>query len=211
MMRKGIWSAAVAVLILGAANSPVFADSHHSKNGNSEWTRKEQRLESSISNTLQTFVPKVESVASTLVSTLGGQSGTTVTNSVYLPSSVTADVSTIQADAAQLQTTDAPGLLTQLQQLERKIELAKEALSHLKEHSSGSAKRMQHDLAKLNKVDAAFEQSVTDLKTSYQTLQADPTSHADYNAANRAWKNVEHYGKKIEEWSHEWSSSNQGN
>ncbi len=209
-MRKGIWSAVAAVLLVGAASSPVLADSH-SKKGSSEWTKKEQRLENDIASTLQTFVPKVESVASTLVSQLGGQSGTTVTNSVYLPSSVTADVSTIQADVAQLQTLSAPQLLVQLQKIEVKIERTKTALNRLKEHSSESAKGTQHELAKLNKEDARFEQSVSDLKAAYQTLVAAPTSHADYNAANRVWKNVLHEGKKIEEWSHEWSSAKGGN
>ncbi|MHB1628366.1 MAG: hypothetical protein ACYCVB_08320 [Bacilli bacterium] len=208
-MRKGIWSAMAAVLLVGAASSPALADGH-AKNGSSGWMRKEQRLQSGIASTLQTFVPKVESAASTLVSQLGGQSGTTVTGSVYLPTSVTADVSTIQADAALLQTLSAPQLLKQLQKIEVKIERTKSALNRLKEHASESAKGMQHELAKLNKEDAQFEQSVSDLKAAYQTLAAGPASHAVYNAANRVWKNVLHEGKKIEEWSHEWSSANGG-
>ena len=209
-MRKGILSAMVAVMLVGAASSPVLADSHSQK-GSSEWAKKEQRLESQISSTIQTFVPKVESVDSSLASQLGGQSGTTVTGTVYLPPSITTDVSTIQASAAQLQTSDAAQLLKQLQKLERQIELTKEALNHVKKHSGESAKSQQNKLTKLTKEYALFEQAVSDLKTAYQTLVAAPTSHADYSAAKQAWKRVEHDGKKIEEWSREWSSAKGGN
>lgn len=199
-MKKVFVGFMITALVVAGSTAPVMADSHK---GNSEWTKKEQHLASSIADTLQTYVPKVELAESALATKLNG---TTVTSSVYLSQTVTADVSTIQVDATQLQTGKASDLLKELKVLEKQIERTKEALKHVKSKANESSKSNQSHLAKLEKENTKFEQSVIDLKTAYQTLQANPTLHAAYNKAKKAWKQVEHEGKKIEQWSKEWSS-----
>jgi len=199
-VKKGFVGFIITAIVVVGSTAPVLADSHQ---GSSEWTKKEQHLASSIADTLQTYVPKVETVESALATKLNGS---TVTSSVYLSQTVTTDLSTIQLEATQLQTGKASDLLKELKVLEKQIERTKEAINHVKSKSNESSKSNQNHLRKLVSENTKFEQSVIDLKAAYQTLQADPTLHSAYNKAKKAWKQVEHEGKKIVEWSKEWSS-----
>lgn len=191
---------ALGTILVLAGTSPAFAESKHA---NGEWAQKEQRLEASITATLQMFVPQVQATESALTAQLSG-TGNVVTGSVYGSSSIAAEIATIQAAANQLQTSDVTQLSDQLKVLQQEIEHAREAISKVanKESESASKNRLQ----KVQQVYATFQSNVSTLQTADSDLKANPTSQTAFDTAKEAWKNVEHNGKKIQEWSKEWSA-----
>lgn len=220
-MKKNIVGIAATVVLLALTAAPVLADSHGGSHGGDhgsdhgnkgDLANKIPHLHDAIASTLQNFVPKVETDATTLLSALSGQTAVSVTGSVYLPTDVTSSISTIQADVTQLQsTTDPATLLEELKALQKQVERTKEILGHgmkqgdSKDHASGNK------LSKLQEVDSEFEKWVTDLRSADQTMMASPTDKSTYESAFKAWKHVLKDGRKIEEWSREWGNSKQDN
>lgn len=216
-MKRHIASLAAVVVVLALSAAPVLADSHggdsgdggdHGKGG--ELANQVSKLHDQITSTLQNFVPLVQSDTTTLLTALGGTGATSVTASVYLPTAVTTDIATIQADVAQLQSaTDPADVMAALQALQKQVERTKETLDHSDHQDHQGDGKDHEDGSKLDRVkalDADFEQWVTTLQTADQTMEANPTDKSDYKSAKKAWQHVQKDGRKLEEWSREWAN-----